>query len=50
VLGSSAECDIVVKAPVVSGRHCRLTLSENGLWLEDLRSTNGTQVNGAPLV
>jgi pSer/pThr/pTyr-binding forkhead associated (FHA) protein len=49
VIGSKAECDIVVDSPLVSGRHCQLTQSENGFTLEDLGSTNGTFVNEEPL-
>jgi ABC-type multidrug transport system ATPase subunit/pSer/pThr/pTyr-binding forkhead associated (FHA) protein/ABC-type multidrug transport system permease subunit len=47
VIGGSTECDLRVRAPYVSGRHCRLTFRD-GVWvLEDLGSTNGTFVNGA---
>ncbi len=31
----------------VSSRHALITPSDNGVWLEDLGSTNGTFVNGA---
>jgi hypothetical protein len=31
----------------VSGEHARLFLRENGWWVEDWNSTNGTQLNGA---
>ena len=46
VIGSSAECDLVVQSPLISGRHCRLTQAADGLILEDLGSTNGTYVDG----
>lgn len=47
VLGSSEECDLVIDAPGVSGRHCRLTRDADGRFtLEDLGSLNGTFVNG----
>jgi pSer/pThr/pTyr-binding forkhead associated (FHA) protein len=45
-IGSGPDCDLVVDLPKVSGRHCRLTRSEDGYTLEDLGSTNGTFVNG----
>lgn len=46
VIGGSAECDLRVRAPYVSGRHCRLTYRDDVWVLEDLGSTNGTFVNG----
>ena len=46
VIGSGADCDVVVDSPVASGRHCRLTQEPDGLILEDLGSTNGTYVEG----
>ena len=36
----------MVDAPLVSRLHCRLTLQQDGLLVEDLESTNGTFVNG----
>jgi pSer/pThr/pTyr-binding forkhead associated (FHA) protein len=45
-IGALPDCDLVVALPMVSGRHCRLILDENGYSLEDLNSTNGTYVNG----
>jgi ABC transport system ATP-binding/permease protein len=47
IIGSAPDCDIVVAVPTVSGRHCHLTLVNGGFLLEDLRSTNGTFVNGS---
>ena len=32
-----------------SGRHARLDPRREGLWVEDLKSTNGTFVNGEPV-
>jgi pSer/pThr/pTyr-binding forkhead associated (FHA) protein len=32
-----------------SSKHARITPAPNGLWIEDLGSTNGTYVNGAPV-
>jgi pSer/pThr/pTyr-binding forkhead associated (FHA) protein len=45
-IGNSADCDVVVDSPMASGRHCRLTQSREGFFLEDLGSTNGTYVDG----
>lgn len=45
-LGRSADNDVVINHPQVSGRHCRLTLTAEGkVLLEDLQSTNGTFVD-----
>jgi pSer/pThr/pTyr-binding forkhead associated (FHA) protein len=46
VIGSSADCDVVVDSPLASGRHCQLTQKSDGFFLEDLGSTNGTYVGG----
>lgn len=47
IIGRSSECDIVIDQPEISNRHCRLARTADGLLLEDLRSRNGTFVNGA---
>jgi pSer/pThr/pTyr-binding forkhead associated (FHA) protein len=47
IIGSGAQCDLVVNSPGVSGRHCRLAATGDGYTIEDLGSTNGTYVNGA---
>ncbi len=46
IIGSGADCDIVVAQPRVSGRHCRFTELADGHLVEDLGSSNGTYVNG----
>ncbi len=46
IIGAAADCQVVVEAPTVSSRHCRLAQSGTGLVLEDLGSKNGTFVNG----
>lgn len=48
-VGRSEESDIVVADPNVSRRHARLVRSENGFVVEDLGSTNGTLLDGAPI-
>ena len=46
-VGRTVVADFVVDAPLVSRVHCRLTTDAQGnLEVEDLRSTNGTFVNG----
>src|SRR5215472_2978677 len=46
IIGSGADCDLVVERPTISGRHCRFTELADGYLLEDLGSSNGTYVNG----
>ena len=46
VIGRGAECDVVIKDPKASRRHCQLTRKESAFVLEDLGSRNGTFVNG----
>ncbi len=48
-IGRSEENEIVVQDPNVSRRHARLLRSENGFLVEDLGSTNGTLLDGAPI-
>jgi pSer/pThr/pTyr-binding forkhead associated (FHA) protein len=45
-LGRAPRADFVVDAALVSRLHCRLSLDDDGLGVEDLGSTNGTWVNG----
>ena len=49
VIGSSPECDIVIAKSNVSRKHCRLTLEDGRFLLQDLKSTNGTFVNGVQI-
>jgi pSer/pThr/pTyr-binding forkhead associated (FHA) protein len=46
IIGSRADCDLVVDSPLASGRHCELKQTPDGFVLDDLGSTNGTFVNG----
>jgi|GEM_PF-434908 len=47
VLGRSSQCDIVLDSlSGVSKKHAQLTISTQGVFLEDLKSSNGTFVNG----
>src|SRR5205085_10974380 len=49
VLGRSSECDVVLKGPEVSRRHCRIECEREQVTVEDLGSAQGTRVNGAPI-
>lgn len=46
-LGSGNECQIQLTDPTVSRRHMEINLSEGGLLLRDLGSTNGSFLKGA---
>ncbi|KYF88551.1 hypothetical protein BE17_22695 [Sorangium cellulosum] len=46
IVGRSMELDMVLVEDMVSRRHARITCTDQKLWIEDLRSTNGTFVNG----
>jgi hypothetical protein len=48
-IGRSQENDIVISDPNVSRRHARLARADNGFIVEDLGSTNGTLLDGAPI-
>jgi FHA domain-containing protein len=44
-LGRSPKNDLQLDHPTVSGSHCEIILSADGILLRDLGSTNGTYVN-----
>lgn len=46
IVGGSKDADLVIKNPTVSRRHARFSVTEDGVIIEDLGSTNGTFVNG----
>jgi adenylate cyclase len=49
VLGRRETCDICLRFPNISGRHCELYFKD-GFWvIRDLNSTNGLKVNGEKL-
>jgi transcriptional regulator with PAS, ATPase and Fis domain len=45
VVGTSADCDVVVPDPRVSRRHCELRITPRGVLLTDLGSKNGSFIN-----
>ena len=45
-VGRAPRADFVMDAALVSRLHCRLTATSRGLEVVDLKSTNGTFVNG----
>jgi hypothetical protein len=48
-VGRSQENDIVINDPNVSRRHARISRTDGGFVVEDLGSTNGTLLDGAPI-
>ncbi len=49
VVGREGTCDVYIESTQVSRRHCLLQVTERGLLVKDLESTNGTFVNGTPM-
>jgi hypothetical protein len=50
VVGRGSTGQVTIDDPMLSRRHIRIDLSGSEPVLEDLRSRNGTQLNGRPLV
>jgi hypothetical protein len=48
-VGRDEENDFILNHESVSGSHCEITVSDAGIFLKDLGSTNGTFVNRAPV-
>lgn len=49
ILGRSPDCDVVLDAGAVSRQHARIVRRGDELLLEDLKSRNGTYLNGQAL-
>ncbi len=45
-IGRSEECNLRINSDAISRRHCTITVSESGIRIRDLKSRNGTHVNG----
>lgn len=50
VVGRAADADLVIDDDTVSRHHARLSGDRDTLFLEDLGSSNGTTLNGNPMV
>lgn len=46
LVGREAECAITLNSGHISRYHAKINVSPNGVYIEDLHSTNGTFVNG----
>ncbi len=49
LLGRAPECSVCLDDPTVSARHCEVLVSDLGVRVRDLGSSNGTYVDGAPV-
>jgi adenylate cyclase len=50
VIGRSPDCQIVLKDFGISRTHAKVVVDDDGTRIVDLKSKNGTQVNGVPVV
>jgi hypothetical protein len=49
-IGRAPDNDVVVGDPATSGHHGRIDVRGGSFWISDLGSTNGTLVNGEPVI
>jgi hypothetical protein len=49
VIGRLPECEVVLPDSNVSRRHAEIRRKDDGVFVTDLGSTNGTRVNGTPV-
>ncbi|MEZ6045558.1 MAG: FHA domain-containing protein [Planctomycetaceae bacterium] len=49
LIGRSNSCDLRIESDDVQSEHCFLLVTDNGVWVRDLSSSNGTQVEGSNL-
>jgi len=49
LLGRDPACDLTVEDRTISAQHARLAYHHSQWWVEDLKSTNGTFLNGEPV-
>ena len=49
-LGRQPDCDVQVPLAKISRQHCQLQINENKIFLRDMKSANGTYVNGEKII
>jgi pSer/pThr/pTyr-binding forkhead associated (FHA) protein len=49
-LGRQPDCDVQVPLAKISRQHCQLQVNENKIFLRDMKSANGTYVNGEKII
>jgi adenylate cyclase len=50
VIGRSPECQVVLKDFGISRQHARIVVDDDGVRIQDLKSKNGTSVNGTTVM
>jgi adenylate cyclase len=50
VIGRSPDCHVVLRDFGISRQHAKIVVTDDGVNIQDLKSKNGTQVNGVPVV
>jgi hypothetical protein len=48
-VGRDPDCELCIDHPTISSLHCELALTDDGVYLRDCDSTNGTFVNDEPV-
>ena len=49
-VGRDPDCEHCIEHPTISSRHCELALTNDGVYVRDCKSTNGTFINGKPVL
>ncbi len=49
-VGRDPDCEICIEHPTISSLHCELALTDDGVYIRDCDSTNGTFINGEPVM
>lgn len=49
VIGRSPDCHITIEDPLISRQHAKIVVRDNGCVLIDLKSRNGSRLNGRPV-
>ena len=49
-VGRDPDCELCIDHPTISSRHCELALTDDGVYVRDCNSTNGTFINGEPVL
>ena len=49
-VGRDPDCEFCIDHPTVSSLHCEISLTNDGVYIHDCDSTNGTFVNGEPVM